>query len=154
MKCLPRSIGLAILAFGALTFGAAADGPGFHALGESTGRGIALGRLKRCLSMLDLSADQKSAIRQILSDAKSTLQADIQVVRSDHEKLETDIKTGADNCVIGQDALARHTDAAKLRGDVQAVRDQIASHLTTEQQSRLKGCFDATGPGRFSRQSD
>lgn len=154
MKRLARLLGLAVLVSGAFSIGAAGDEPGRYALGESAGRGIALGRLKRCLSMLDLSADQKSAIRQILSDAKSTLQADIQVVRLDHEKLDTDIKTGADNCVIGQDALARHTDAAKLRGDVQAVRDQIASHLTTEQQSRVKGCFDATGPGRFSRQSD
>ncbi|HEY6147132.1 MAG TPA: hypothetical protein VIZ69_05515 [Thermoanaerobaculia bacterium] len=153
MKRFSRSLGLAILAVAALAAGARADEPGRGAFGDHAGRGMGLGRLRRCLSNLDLTADQKSAIQQVLSDAKSTLQADIQAVRADHQKLATDIENGADKSVVGQDALTQHADAAKLRADMQAVRNQILSHLSTDQQNTVKGCFDAAGPARFGRRN-
>jgi hypothetical protein len=102
-----------------------------------------LQRIVRCLSILDLSAEQKTAITGIVSAARPALEADAQALRADRTKLRSDIEAGADKCVIGQDALTAHADAAKLKTDAAAVRDQVLAQLTPDQQSRLKGCLQA-----------
>ena len=110
--------------------------------------GARLERILRCLSILDLTADQKTAITGIVTAARPDLQADAQALRADREKLRSDINAGADKCVIGQDALTAHADAQKLRSAAAAVRDQVLAQLTPDQQSKLKGCLQAPASGQ------
>jgi Spy/CpxP family protein refolding chaperone len=128
------AIGLAALA----AIAAASQLPDEMASGWSHGRG--LHRLERCLSGLDLSAEQQAAIESILSAARPTLQADAEALKADHQQLRADISNGADKCVLGQDVLDQHASLTKLENDRQAVRDQILAKLTPEQQEKFNAC--------------
>ncbi|MEP7133195.1 MAG: hypothetical protein ABI914_08510 [Acidobacteriota bacterium] len=105
------------------------------------GSGFALGHLRRCLSAVDLTADQQSSIEAILSGAQATLPAEAQSMKAARQKVESDLAANADPCVIGADVVARHAGATKLRADVAAVRDQVFAKLTPDQQNRVQGCF-------------
>jgi len=97
----------------------------------------------RCLSILNLSTEQKTAIAAIVAAARPSLEADAQALRADREKIRSDIESGADKCVIGQDTLNAHADGEKLRTEIAAIRDQVLAQLTPDQQSQLKGCLQA-----------
>ena len=101
----------------------------------------------RCLSILDLSSEQKTAIAGIVAAARPSLETDAQALGADREKLRSDIESGADKCVIGQDAIDAHADAAKLQAALGALRDQVLAQLTPDQQSQLKGCLQAPRAG-------
>ena len=130
MKRFILTSGLAAVAFSAMTLSAfAGDRPAAVLAGRAEG-GRGLHRLHRCLAAIDLSADQKAAIQAILAAAKTTIQADAETVRADHEKLHADLTSGADKGVVGQDALTAHADAGKLHAAADAVRDQILAKLS------------------------
>lgn len=147
MKRFVLTSGLAALAFAALTLSASADErPAIERAGRAGGR-HGLMRLHRCLSGLDLSADQKSAIQAIVAAAKPTLAADAANVKADRQKVRADIASGADKSVVGQDVLTAHADAETLRAAAAAVRDQIVAKLTADQQTSLKDCLAAGRAG-------
>ena len=144
MKRFVLTSGLAAVAFAALTLSAVADErPAIDRAGRAGGHhGIM--KLHRCLSGLDLSADQKSAIHGIMTAAKPGLQAAAATVKADRQKVRADIESGADKSIIGQDVLTAHADAQALRAAGAAVRDQILAKLSTDQQSSVKDCLAAS----------
>jgi Spy/CpxP family protein refolding chaperone len=149
MKRFLLTSGLAVVAVAAMAMSAfAQDGPAAIFAGHAAG-GHELQRFRRCLATVDLSADQKAAIAAIVTAAKPTLETDTQIVKADHAKVQADIASGADKCVVGQDVLTAHTDAQTLRAAAVAVRDQIAAKLTPDQQTRLTACLASSphGPG-------
>jgi Spy/CpxP family protein refolding chaperone len=145
MKRFLLNSGLAAVAFAAVTLSAFADDrpPAVLAGHGADGRGHQ--RLHRCLAKVDLSVDQKAAIAAIVAAAKPTIDADVQTVKADHEKVRADVSSGADKSVVGQDVLTTHADAEKLRAAEGAVRDQILAKLTTDQQATVNACL-ASGP--------
>jgi len=149
MKRFVLTSGLAAVVLAAMTLSALADNRPPVDLAARAGKGHGLQGLRRCLSNLDLSADQKSAIQAIVTAAKPTLDADAATVKADRQKVRADIDAGADKSVIGQDVLTAHADAQALRAAVAAVRDQILAKLSTDQQASLKDCLASShrGPG-------
>ena len=145
MKRFFLTSGLAAVAFAAMTLSAFADDRPAGILAGHAAGGHGLRKLRRCLATVDLSADQKAAIAAIVAGAKPTLEADAQTVKADHEKLQADISSGADKCVVGQDLLTAHADAQALRAAAGAVRDQIVAKLSPDQQGKLTACL-ASGP--------
>ncbi len=118
---------------------------------ETSGPGLAghrpgghgLRHLEKCLSTLDLPSDQQTAIQSIFSNGEATLQADAATMKSDHQKLRTDIANNADKSVLGQDLLNQNADMTKLQTDRQAIRDQILAKLSPSQQSAFNACAQA-----------
>jgi Spy/CpxP family protein refolding chaperone len=103
-----------------------------------------LAHVRECLSILDLSDQQKEEIRGILEAARPGIQADARTVRASREKLRADAgATDADACLVGQDFLALRDGLEVLRADLQSVRDQVAATLTPEQRAKLEGCLQA-----------
>ncbi len=103
-----------------------------------------IGLLLRCLSILDLTDQQKADIRAIAESAKPSLQADAQAAKTARQKLQEDLSGASiDPCVVGQDFLALHGDLEKLRADLASVRDQIEAQLTADQKAKLEGCVQA-----------
>ncbi len=141
--------GLAAVALAAVTLSAFADDRPAAVLAGHGAGGHGSRGLRRCLATVDLSADQKAAIAAIVAAAKPTLEADVQTIKADHEKLHADIASGADKSVVGQDVLTAHADAEKLRAAESAVHDQIVAKLTPDQQTALTACFASRrhGPG-------
>ena len=109
-------------------------------------------RMQKCLSVVELSPDQQSAIDAILASGKPTMQADFQALKTDHQKLKTDLDNGADKSVVGQDTITLNSDKAKMKADAKAIRDQVMSKLTPDQQSKVSGCLESGGH-QGSRQS-
>ena len=147
MKRFLLTSGLAAVAFAAMTLSAFADDRPAAVLAGRGAGGHGQQRLRRCLATVDLSADQKTAIAAIVAAAKPTLDADAQTVRADHEKIHTDVSSGADKSVVGQDVLTAHADAEKLRADEGALRDQIVAKLMPDQQTRLTACLASSRKG-------
>jgi Spy/CpxP family protein refolding chaperone len=108
-------------------------------------------KIQKCLSVVDLTADQQSAIDAILASGKTTMQADFQGLRNDHQKLKTDMDNGADKSVVGQDTITVHSDEAKLKADSKAIRDQVLAKLTPDQQNKVNGCLESSGHFHGSR---
>lgn len=100
--------------------------------------------LRGCLSILDLTEEQKVAIVGILEAARPALEADAAAVRAARETLRAALETEPpDACAIGNDALAVQAAVAAFREERNAVRAQIVATLTPEQQDRFEGCLDA-----------
>lgn len=137
-----KRIALTFAAAGAVALLAAGSLRAQERRGMGMHQGVfAARRLGRCLATLNLSAAQKTDIDAAIAAAKPTLQADRQTLRADREKLKTDLDSGADKSVIGQDTVTLHTDRQKMEADAKALRDQIVSKLDADQKSQLKGCF-------------
>ncbi len=99
---------------------------------------------RACLSILDLTEEQKVAIVGILDAARPTLEADAAAVHAARETLRAALETQPpDACAIGADALAVKAAVDVLRQEREAVRAQIVATLTPEQQARFEGCLDA-----------
>jgi len=148
MKRFVLTSGLAAVVFAALTLSAVADNRPAVDRASRAGHGHGLMKLRRCLSGLDLSADQKSAIHAIATAARPALEADAATVKADRQKIRADIQAGADKSVIGQDVLTAHADAQALRAAGAAVRDQILAKLSTDQQASVKDCLAASRASR------
>jgi hypothetical protein len=115
-----------------------AERPGPSAPGDA-----GLGRFLLCLRILDLTPAQKADILGVLDASKPILQADADAIKADAQKLRSDIESGADKCVIGQDTLDLRAAEKTLYADTESVKDQILSKLTDDQKKRLRGCLDA-----------
>lgn len=113
--------------------------PGDPSAGDDSG----LGRFIACLRIVDLTPAQKADIQAILEASKPILRADADAIQAAAEKLRSDIESGADRCVIGQDYLDLRAAKAKLHADVESVKNQILSTLTEEQKVKLRGCLEA-----------
>jgi Spy/CpxP family protein refolding chaperone len=114
----------------------------------------------RCLRTADLTDSQKADIKAIVDAARPTLKKDHDTIVADRQKLRADIQSGADKCIVGQDALNVHADQQTLQADLKSVKDQILAKLTPDQQSKVEGCLAAPkemgmgmghmGRGRFN----
>ena len=138
MKRFPGFLTLALVGCGAATAGLADDATTAPPPHRAGGRGGA--KIERCLSALDLSTEQNTAIQAILTAGKATIKADAEVLRANHEQMETDKANGADKATLGQNVLNQDAAMAKMKSDSQALRDQVASQLTPDQQGRFSAC--------------
>jgi Spy/CpxP family protein refolding chaperone len=108
-------------------------------------RGDHLPRLERlfdCLTILQLSDEQRAEIRAVLEAARPEFQSNRESLRAAREKLSADVAAGADACVVGQDYFAVHAALESLRAQLSAVRDQVLSKLPAEEAARLAGCLE------------
>jgi Spy/CpxP family protein refolding chaperone len=104
-------------------------------------------RFRACLSILDLTAEQKVGIAGILEASRPALEADAAAVHAARETLRAALETQPpDACAIGGDALAVQAAVDALRQERDAVRTQIVATLNPEQQARFEGCLDAPRP--------
>lgn len=103
----------------------------------------------RCLRGVDLNDAQKADIKAIVEAATPILQAAREKVRADRRKLHADLEAGADKSVLGQDVLNLHADTKGLRSELESVKDQIASKLTTEQKAQVGDCLASLRAGRL-----
>ena len=105
-------------------------------------------RFVRCLSILALTEDQKTQISGFVEAARPGIEADVAAVRAAVDTLEASLQAEPpDACQIGNDALAVQSARQTLIAARQALRDQIASVLTPDQQSRFEVCIDLFWPG-------
>ncbi len=141
MKRIVSVLGLSVMAILASPASSPAQQGRVFDRPHQQGPGFALGRLRHCLSLLDLTADQNAAIEGILSAARPTIQGDFESLKTARQKVHSDLAAGADPCAVGADVVAQHADANKLHADVAAVRDQVLARLNPDQQSRVEGCF-------------
>jgi Spy/CpxP family protein refolding chaperone len=142
MKRFSRSLALAVVALVAMAASLAAGQPPGGDRGMP-GSGQGTGRTEHCLSTLELSAEQKTAVQTILSDNRASLRADVEAWKASQKKLRDDIARGADKSVLGQDVLDQEASAAKVRGSSQALRAQILAALSPEQQTRFNECAES-----------
>jgi hypothetical protein len=112
------------------------------------GQGHALRGFRRCLYNLDLPADQKAAIQSLVSTARPGLQADMQTLRADSQKLQADLAAGADATALGQDVLTRHSHAQRMQSDVEALKSQVLAKLSPDQQNAMQSCVQSSAAGR------
>jgi Spy/CpxP family protein refolding chaperone len=138
MKRLPGLLTLALVGLGAAAAGLADDGsapaPARHGMGPMAAH------IERCLSTLDLSAEQNTSIQAILSSGKATLKADAEALRANHAQMQTDIANGADKATLGQNVLNQDAAMTKMKNDSQAMHDQIATQLRPDQQASFNAC--------------
>ena len=97
----------------------------------------------RCLQDLNLTDSQKADIKTIVQDSHSTLKAAHDTMKADHDKLIADANAGADKATIGQDFLTVKADRQKIQTAISAIQAQVASKLTSDQQSKFQACVDA-----------
>jgi len=135
MKRFVPTIALAGAMAGLFTLSASAQPA--HMGGHGGGPRAAL----HCLHGLDLTDSQKADIKTILQDSHSTLQAAHETLKADWQKLKADADAGADKAVIGQDFLTVRADHQKIQDAISAIRAQIATKLTSDQQSKFQACI-------------
>jgi Spy/CpxP family protein refolding chaperone len=112
-------------------------------------------RFVRCLSILDLTDEQKAKIEGFVEAARPELDADVAAVRAAYDTVEASLQAQPpDACQIGADALALQSARQTLIAARQALRDQIAGILTPDQQSRFDVCIDLFWPGGSDGASD
>jgi len=101
-------------------------------------------RFRECLTILDLTDQQKTDILAVLEAAKPALEADLAAVKAARETLRTDLDAPTpEACTIGADALAVKAAVETLRSEREGVRTSIEATLTPEQKVRFEGCLDA-----------
>ena len=148
MKRFSRSLTLGAIALGATAASLLAGQPrGDRDMG---GSGHGLRRVEHCLSSIELSADQKTAVEAVVSKNKASLRADVDAWKASQKKLQDDIDRGAEKNVLGQDVLDQEAAAAKVRGSSEALRTQVLAALTPEQQTRFNECAESRrGKGKY-----
>jgi Spy/CpxP family protein refolding chaperone len=104
-------------------------------------------RLRECLSILDVTDQQKTDIQGILEAAKPVFEANVAAVRAARQTLKAAADAvPPDACAVGNDFLAVKSAVATLRAQRDAVRGQVLATLMPDQQARLLGCLDAPRP--------
>ena len=138
-RSLFRLAAPALLGFVLALSALAQDAPAAHRPGHR--------HLRECLSILDLTDQQRTDIQGILDAAKPTVEADLAAVSAARQTLRAAVDAvPLDACAIGSYLLALNAAIATLRAERDAVRLQVLATLTPDQQSRLQGCVDAPRP--------
>ncbi len=138
MKRFSRS-GTLVVGLGALAASLLAG----QGRGEGSLPGQGLGSTERCLSAIELSVDQKTAVQNVLESHRAALRTDVDAKKASERKLREDVAKRVDKCVLGQDLLDQEANAAKIRGSSEALRTRILVTLTPEQQARFNECADS-----------
>jgi Spy/CpxP family protein refolding chaperone len=138
-RCLFRLAAPALLGFVLALSALAQDAPTAHRPGHR--------HLRGCLSILDLTDQQKTDIQGILEAARPAVEADVAAVHAARQTLRAAVDAvPPDACTIGNDFLVVKAAVATLRAARGAVRNQVLATLTPDQQSRLQGCLEAPRP--------
>ena len=139
MNRVPRSTALVLLTAALALPALAQEGP--------DARRPVRNRVLRCLSILDLTEEQRVEIRGIVEAARPALEADVEALRSARQALQAALgQVPPDACAVGVEALAVRTALETLRQERETLRSQIVATLTPEQQARIQGCIDALLP--------
>lgn len=132
---------VSVFAFALAAFAAAQDDP------TPSTQPIFRHRLRECLSILDLTDQQKADIQATLDAAAPTIEGDVAAVRAARQTLQAALEaTPPDACAIGADALALRAARGTLRAGRDSIRQQVLGTLTPDQQARLQGCLGAPWP--------
>lgn len=104
----------------------------------------------RCLSIVNLTEDQKAQIKAILDAAGPTLKALNETLATDRQALKAAVDaTPQDACAIGAALIKVQADELAIRTELETTKASIEALLTTEQKLKLEGCLQAPkdGPG-------
>ncbi|MFA6955087.1 MAG: periplasmic heavy metal sensor [Thermoanaerobaculia bacterium] len=102
----------------------------------------------RCLSIVNLTEDQKTQIKAILDAAQPTLKALNETLATDRQALRAAIEaTSQDACAIGTALIKVQTDEKAIRAELEKTKASIEALLTTEQKLKLAGCLEAPKDG-------
>lgn len=127
---------MALAMAGALAGGASAD------MAQGAGGGDRHG-IKKCLSILDLTEAEKSAIKGILSAEKDTVKAIVAKLKTDGQALKALLQgSNPDACAVGTAMLKVSADRHELRAERQKIETAIEGVLTPDQKARFQGCLD------------
>lgn len=114
---------------------------------ETAADGVPFGPIMHCLRILDLSQEQKDAIKAAVEAEAPKLKALHETLRADREALKALVDaTTQDPCAIGTAFLKVRTDEEAIRTELQAFRTTIEGILTAEQKLVLQGCIAGGGP--------
>ena len=106
--------------------------------------------LLRCLSIVNLTEDQKSQIKGVMEAAAPTLKALHETLSTDRQALKAAIDaTPQDGCAIGNALIKVQSDEKAIRAELEKTKAAVEALLTTEQKLKLSGCLEAPkdGPG-------
>ena len=139
MKRLTLIPGLILTALGAAAAaGAEQNGPGPH-----PHMGFALHGLQNCLESAEVSTDSRAAAEAALASGRDVLKADGAALRAAHQKMQTDIASGADKSAIGQDAIDADAARTKFQTDAKTIHDQVLGTLSPDEQAAVQACQSA-----------
>ncbi|MEM7482538.1 MAG: Spy/CpxP family protein refolding chaperone [Acidobacteriota bacterium] len=155
---IPTLLAVLLLAPVAFANGPAPESDDEHAFhygamrGEAGEAGVRGHRfLRRAARYLDLTEEQRTAIRQIFEDARGEGEPIRSEMRGLREELKTLLDSGASADEVGQVAIALHAvrgQAKDLRADI---HERVKEQLTAEQIDRLEDMKEARGEGRGRR---
>jgi Spy/CpxP family protein refolding chaperone len=153
MNRFPRLFASALIGVAGLVATAMADGPTTSGYGHAGWRGFAARHFQKCLASAGLSTEQQAAIDQIQSDARPAFQNEFAALKAAEDKLKSDLASGADKSVLGQDVLDKDAAWNKIKSDHKAIHDQIAAQLNPDQKNALDSCM-AQSRGKGERSSN
>ncbi|HEY4231170.1 MAG TPA: hypothetical protein VGO79_13455 [Thermoanaerobaculia bacterium] len=150
MNRFPRLFASALIGFAGLAATALAGGPtgsSANGYGHAGWHGFAARHFQKCLASAGLSTEQQSAIDQIQSDARPTMQAGFGALKAAEEKLRNDVASGADKSILGQDVLDKQAAMDKIKSDHKDIHDRILAQLNPDQQSAVESCMQSQSHG-------
>lgn len=103
-------------------------------------------KLIKCLSVIDLSEEQKTQVRGILEASRAEIQVLMEEGRALHEALQAASETG-DACSVGTAFLNVQSHREEIEALRESIREDISALLSPEQQAKLAGCLRAPGRG-------
>jgi Spy/CpxP family protein refolding chaperone len=102
----------------------------------------------RCLSIVNLTEDQKAQIKTIIEAAAPSIKALHETLATDRQALKTAIEaTTQDACAIGNALIKVQADEKAIRAELEKTKASIEALLTTEQKLKLEGCLEAPKDG-------
>jgi uncharacterized protein YoaH (UPF0181 family) len=150
MNRFSRIFASALIGAAGLAAAALAGGPAdssANGYGHAGRHGFAARNLQKCLASAGLSTEQQSAIEQIQSDARPTMQAGFAAMKAAEDKLRNDTANGADKSVLGQDVLDKQAAMDKIKSDHKDIHDRILAQLRPDQQSAVESCMQSQSHG-------
>ena len=138
MKSIPMILAVAALLILTSITVVAAQGPGPGGKGPNA-RGSQGDQLRRALSRLDLSEDQKASIKALFESNKDSMQAERETLRAARQALRAQMQSESfDEAAIRN--LAGQAGAAEVEMAVAraSLHNQVRQLLTDEQRGQLK----------------
>ncbi len=106
--------------------------------------------LLKCLSIVNLTDDQKAQIKGIFETSAPALKALLETLATDRQALRAAIEADPQvGCDIGNALIKVQSDEKAIRAENEKIRLAIEAILTPEQKAKLAGCLEAPkdGPG-------